>query len=627
MTLRQIIFCLIFATLVHGYSSYAVDMQVLPEFDGYHKDGRWLPLRVMLSGDNGKISGEVLVEEIQDGAAEAKKIYSTPVNIFGDISITKYLYVYPESFRRNMNVILVDNNDREITRSEVRLSAIQPEDILILVMGATSGGLSYLSEQEGEDNLSHNIHVSYVNPYSQTTNISLPHKWKGYDSVDVMVIGDISAGAFSGDQKRALSDWVYSGGRLIVSGGAYSQRLIGTFVEELLPVKIKGTRILSSITSLSREFGWYVNNGNIVVASSELVSGGKVILAEGDGLPVIAEKQFGDGNVIFMAFDYLDPAFRAWGGKKNVWETLIPKTSPDKRMAKAADFPFKAGPSTLPSYKFVGFFLIMYILCFGPLNYLLLKRIDKSHWTWLTMPAIAIIFTGGLLGFTYATKSQVLTINDISVADIYRDINRVKVKSYFSFFPHTASEYSIKFPRTDAVFVNRIQWDNKKTQQDIDCKFLQGDIFSMEIASKETQSLQLFYGESFTDLATEISMDLDKSSDGIIQGKIMGNLPFDLTDCYVFSDGNYSYIGALKADANIQIKIDETRSGDIHALYSNRTGEKRRFINFMLKNPSFHLSGDGIIGWMDESALKELVKMEINEGYKALGMSLIIIHL
>ncbi len=613
--LCRVVCILCFASFAHA----DLDMQIQPGFDSYHKHGRWLPLRVTLASADEDMTGEVTVE-IRDSTTGTRQIYSTPTALFKSTRKVQYLYALLKGFRRNLQVTLTDDYGKEVLKKDTPLTAISPEDLLIVVVARSGGGLEFLADTQGQDASSRKVYVSY------STAKLLPDKWKGYDSVDMIVLGDVSADALSSRQRQALVDWVYGGGRLVVSGGAHSQGLVGTFAEELLPVRINGTRILNSISSLSLQFDEGIGERRIVVASSELTHKGRLIAAEDDGLPIIAERKAGDGKVIFLAFDYLDPAFRSWPGKREVWGNLLPTQTSSRRTVYVLPSSV-AGVVRTSSYKFVWLFLLLYCLCFGPLNYLILKKFNRSKWIWITMPAIAAVFTVGSLGFTYVTKGRTAVINDFSIVDVYQDTGRARINSRFSLFFPAKSDYSIEFPAAEAVFVNRISFQDVRVRQDGDCRLVQKDGFQMEVLGTKTLSPQSFHGESCIDFNGSASINLSEEAEGAIQGEAISKLPFDLTDCYVFSDGRQAYIGDLLRDSHIPIRLERAHSGNISDLYSSRGGEKRKLVRTMKPALLRRAPGEGLIGWMDKSALKTLTGMNMGEGYKALGMALIIIHL
>jgi len=607
--------CLVSCVLCLTFPVHAdVDMSILPGFDGFHKHGRWLPLRITLASVDENVTGDI-VAETQDSATGHRQIYSTPVTLFRSTKKAQNLYVLPESFRRNLRVELVNNSGVTVAQKDAQLVTIPPEDILLLVLTQNSSGLEFLANTPKQDA----VHISY------STAEPLPDKWKGYDSVDVILLGDISARTLSTAQRQAIIDWVYGGGRLIVSGGAHSQDLMGTFVEHILPVRIDGTRVLDSISSISPPF----NGAQVVVASSELIDGSKAMAAESDELPIIAEKELGHGKVLFLAFDYMDPAFSHWTGKIEMWQILLPRpeTRKSPRNRDIARLLSTSRSRRLPPYRIVGVFLLSYVLCFGPLNYVILKKSGKLRLMWISMPVISAVFAIGSLGFVYTTRGGAVVVNDFSVVDVYQDSGRARMSSYFSLLSPDRSDYRIEFPESDGFFVSRLSPTDSKKNQNSDCRLVEKGSFQMEILGTDVISSQLFHGESYADFSGNVSINLSESHEGVIQGEVVSNFPFDLTDCYVFSNGYRSHIGNLARGDHAQVKLDRTYTGSIAGLYSAKVGEKKRFVNSMKPGISRRISGKGLVGWVEKSALEALAGMSMSEEYKALGTMLIIVHL
>ncbi len=601
---KCLVILLLFPTLLPESIRADLDMQVLPGFDGYHKYGRWMHLRIALTSvDEDGIEGEVIAES-QDG----RQIYSVPITLFKAARKVQHLYVFPEGFRRNLSIKLIDDG-KEVLQSYVPLQTISPEDLLIAVVSDNSGGLDV-----GKKTV--RTYVSYM------TAGMLPDRWKGYDPVDVIVLGDVSLNTLSREQRKAIRDWVYGGGRLVVSGGAHSQNLVGTFVEELLPVRINGTRVLNSISSLSRQFGSGIESAQIVVASSELNEGSKAIAVEDDGLPIIAERDAGDGNVIFLAFDYLDPAFRAWDGRIRMWEGILPLPTPEEppRDSEIARL-FASTAVKPPPYRSVGIFLLLYILCLGPISYVIVR--NRAGWMWLLMLSIAAVFILCSLGFNYVTMGHAAVVSDFSVVDFHPDAGRAHVSSYFSLFSPAKSDYTLRFPASEAMFVKRIASPDRRVPQDGDCKLVQKDIFQVEISHRKTLLPLMFYGESYVDLKGSISIDSWEELGDSAQGKVISKLPFDLSDCYMFSNGRYAFIGDLRS-GSLQ---DWNQPGRSPGLYSTGDEDKQRFINAIRQSLADRIRGTGVVGWMDESVLKTLVKMDMGEEYKSQGTALIIVHI
>ena len=51
--------------------------------------------------------------------------------------------------------------------------------------------------------------------------------------------------------------------------------------------------------------------------------------------------------------------------------------------------------------------LFGYILLIGPINYLVLRRLDRRDWAWLTMPVLIVVFAVGAYAFGSALRGVV----------------------------------------------------------------------------------------------------------------------------------------------------------------------------------------------------------------------------
>jgi len=276
------------------------------------------------------------------------------------------------------------------------------------------------------------------------------------------------------------------------------------------------------------------------------------------------------------------------------------------------------------SYKSAGLVLLLYFLCLGPLNYLIYRYTNNIKLIWYIIPILIIIFIMITLGFVfYEVKSESVIVNDLSVVDFYKDLGRAKVTSYFGLFSPTNRDYVLRFPQVDAIFIKSIPLKDTSINQSRVYELMEDDIFQMKISTPKSLSPPLLQGESYINLDGNVSMELAEDSEGNKSGIVVSNMPFDMNDCYIFSNGYYSYIGNLSQNTEVNVKT--SLDGSISSGKMSR--EKQRFFNSMRQRLATRIKGTGIIGWVDESALKELAGMTMNTKYKAIGAMLIIIHI
>jgi energy-coupling factor transporter transmembrane protein EcfT len=595
-----------FLIILHSDSFPAnLDMQIATIFEDYHKQGHWLPLRIVIDNDGENLAGDISVTVHNK---DNKQTYITPISILGDSGGEKYLYIRPDEIGHNINVRLTDRNDKILLEKETNFGVIPEESKLIAIVDQ--------NKSLDVDNAIRQIDPSQKVYIANIIAEKLPDKWKGYDSVDAVILGSFSPDSMSEDQKQALIDWVCAGGILIISGGSDSQNLIGSFIEPILPVKIKGTKAIRSIPSIAKRFSYELPNEQIVMTVSELVGDSKIIITE-DNLPIISERRLGTGKIVFISYDYADPIFKSWNGNGELWGLIIGSTQ--KRITPKYESIFKLLSAnrrlSLPAYK-AGLFLLLYILCMSIIGYMLFEK-RKSN-VWIVSISITVLFIIGAFVFNYVTGERSSIVRDFSIVNVNQNNQRARIRSFFSPFSSGKTELKMMFNNADADFVENPASEDGGTYLGSGFKLVQDDI--PQIIADNTKSLRthLFYGELFTDLKGKV---LIKKNNKHIE--VFNNLPFEITDCYLFWNGSYAKIGTVSPNNQSTFSLNQTFSGNVFDSYSVENEEMSKFIN--LVKPLLPDRTDKVlVGWADGSALGKLAGMDIKGGYKALGKLLLI---
>ena len=56
-----------------------------------------------------------------------------------------------------------------------------------------------------------------------------------------------------------------------------------------------------------------------------------------------------------------------------------------------------------------------YILLIGPINYLVLRRLDRREWAWLTMPVLIVVFAVGAYGIGSLLRGSAVIVNEVAI--------------------------------------------------------------------------------------------------------------------------------------------------------------------------------------------------------------------
>jgi len=640
------LFSIIVMLLYPGLAIASVDMNVIAGFEGYYKYRHWLPLRVTLSSTDSDLeNASINVDTGEDTT------YSSDVTLFRSSRKTQYLYIFLDGLHRNVSVKLTDKDGRDILQKNVPIIGVSPKDKFILVVESqddnialpanisfdspdySADAIDQYDQSQNQENQS--IHVSY------STVDLLPNNWKGYDSVDIIVLGNISIDKFSPSQQKAIISWLCSGGKLVISGGTGSYNLKGTFIEKLLPVNIYGSRVVKS-SSLSRHFGYSINDTEIVIASSQLNDSGKSIM-ESDGMPVIAEREIGDGKCIFLAYNYLDPAFRSWEHNRFLLDKVLTQKDQSSIDYNAASKLFdNTALAGYQSYKHIGIFLIIYLVCLS--CYILLRLLPSLGGTrgWIFLPAVIIIFALVASGINYSKGGKVL--GEYSVVNIYQSLKIVGSNCFFS----VDSRADTTMTSPEYLLANSIDANDLANIKNADIIFKE-EAFQMNLP----KATKVLYAEYYVDLNDHlgffppnrtlfcsagslskksgyyfnVSITDAKITDNHISGNLINNLPYDLSECFIFIKGRYARIGEFKIGEKLGFICDKIYTGNTLDYYSTEDSKRQEFIKIIKDSLLQNIPDKALIGWANESALEILAGISIGQGYKSRGEAFVIAHL
>lgn len=241
-----------------------------------------------------------------------------------------------------------------------------------------------------------------------------PSSWLGYDPVDVTLLYECTSSQMSNEQVKALTDWVACGGRLVVVLGKDDRLLRDERLAPLLPVRMEGVTRVPSRTKPARRSG--LPGGRLHIAGLPLArcrpTGGTVAAREGS-LPIMVIREHGLGQVVVLAVDPFAVASamaqhgleqdRFWSDVLGLSETRFPyhllSQAYGMNEATAQMRELRAPPAA-----FAGWFLLAFVLLAVPGNFLMLRRLRKRQWGWLTGPLMAVLFSGVGYGFGLAWK-------------------------------------------------------------------------------------------------------------------------------------------------------------------------------------------------------------------------------
>lgn len=407
----------------------ALTVRIVAEanFGGNYQTDRWVPLTVALANDGPGITGDV-VAEVAQGVKYTQRI-ELPTRS------QKVLTLYAQVPSRISAVsIRFEAGQESVAAPPVTLRELKSGQQLVgVVVDDAALGTEYTRA----------LVAAYGSSRVEAITVAtdeIPANSFGLGSFSALVIGDATTGRWSAEQRAALASWVARGGQLVAVGGS-NWRKIGEGLGELPPLRPTDSRAVAGLGGLTAGGG---PGGQWVVATGELLAGA-TRLAEQDGAPLVASRGWGSGTVFSLAFDPGTSAFGTWSGTNAFWRRLALDTAPPVGLQE----PYITNPGNaqdiisiltdipgleLPPTWLLAIVLFLFIVAIGPVNYLVLRYLDRRELAWVTIPVLTLVFAGMIYAVGATTKGRAVVLNTVSVVRISPGARSAEVQAFYGIF-------------------------------------------------------------------------------------------------------------------------------------------------------------------------------------------------
>jgi hypothetical protein len=403
---------------------------------GHARLGSWIAIEVHLVNAGPSITGELRLQ----GGSQGGTRYATAVQLDSPSDKTWILHAQPPSFGQQLEVLLVSGG-KTILRQKIAVTIHDPGQLLVGVVAenapAVVGTLSLPRVQ--------NQQPSVVIPL---TVADLPSRIEAWSALDRLVWQDVDASSLSTEQLTALHGWLALGGRLIIIGGTAGIGSLAGFPDDLLPYRPTAT-IDVSAESLRGVLGAVPVGAKDVPAMAGDLARGRVLVASGDRV-VAAQAPYGSGTVTVLGIDPTVGWVAEAAASRSLWPALIPARS-DGTVGMTDDSQIVSAVSNLPSLALPplgGLLLLLfgYVALIGPLNYIVLRRIDRREWAWITMPILIVGFAAGAYAFGSALRGSSVIVNEVGIIRGAADATEGSAQVYLGVFSPARGTYQVSVP-------------------------------------------------------------------------------------------------------------------------------------------------------------------------------------
>ena len=407
---------------------------------GHARMGSWMAIRVDLANDGPAFAGELRLV----GGTQGRTRFSVPVDLPTTSRKAYTLNAQAPAFGSTLEVALVAD-EAIVTKRTVAFALHDAGQLVVGVVAERPGplvaALGRLRDPSGP-----------VPAVVGLAPADLPDRPEAWAVLDRLVWQDVDAGALSPEQAAALRTWLAGGGRLTIVGGTGGPGLLAGFPEGLLPFRPAATLDVDPAT-LRGLLGGAVPRGAEALAAlaGETAAGARALAVSGDRA-IAADRSFGSGAVTLVGFDPTTPWLAESTAADGLWATIVPARGTSRAplvvgddsivVSALASLPALA----LPPIEGLLLLLIAYIALIGPLNYLVLRRLDRREWAWVTMPLLVAGFALAAFGIGAVLRGTDVIVNEVALVRAAPGTDAAQAQVYLGVFSPSRAAYDLTVP-------------------------------------------------------------------------------------------------------------------------------------------------------------------------------------
>lgn len=526
-------------------------------FDNNYKIGYSAPINITLINNGDNIDGEV---EIRVPSTRGKYMsYVKPISLQKGAEKSITINV-PVSINRSKYDLNIYNNGKKVYEDVVSTIASNNATAFIGILSDDFNSLSYINKVPA------NGGVSLLSRTIRLDDKNFPDDIFTLNAFDVLVINDFDTNLLSKGQYDTLKQWVANGGTLLIGTGSKYNKTLSVFKDDFITgsqgsmSEITTSRIYELATNGDSKTGVKVDVLSLTIKSSN-------VLMKEENISMVQSLKKGRGVIGILAFDLGQAPFTNWNNSTAFVEELLRMLDGDKTESNnvyqyAQDNLYWLRNamdqfSEMDSAKTSSFYIILfiYVLVVAPLSYLVLKKIDKREFMWITVPVFAIIFGFVVYISGSGTRLGEITTNMVSFLNIDEEGN-VSSETFAGIYNANKRKVTVTGQNGQKIFPLSSDYYNNPNDPEVN-EVMEAKIFSdlnggIEYRNSsllETRMLKIQEkSKSIGRVETKLFV-----KDGKIVGEIHNGTSLDLIDCIVIIPDGYYKIDRLKSGETIKL--------------------------------------------------------------------------
>jgi hypothetical protein len=318
---------------------------------------------------------------------------------------------------------------------------IEPNADLMLVLGPNADTLTYLTStnHRSADSLAGRI-VSAE---------ELPERWFGYGPVTAVVADADTLSTLDRSRRRALIDWLESGGLLVSYPGLTGALPKPADLLALAPLSARhGKQTMAPLAALARAVGGRARLAPQLAWPAAAAPGSRVIGPR--GRPLAAVAQTGLGAWVALTVDPTQDELEVSPYRRAVFDWVVGWATPGRTRPPSAIAQRVSPESTplgrMPNGWLLALIGLAYVALVGPANFFILGRLDRRDLAWATVPVISGLFTAAMFGAGLTSRDGPLRAYQTEWIVWGRAATSGVAHSTVSLFSPRSARYSVQMP-------------------------------------------------------------------------------------------------------------------------------------------------------------------------------------
>jgi hypothetical protein len=538
-------------TIASAAADNPLQMTVQVGYHGTVKLGEWMPVAIDVTNRGADVDGTLEVQGSNSlgakggGPPGGSAIYQMPFSLAS--GSTKHFRTFvSEDYPGTIDARIVANG---------RVVATQQTSITNTVSGLLVG---VASDQPSALDAVATVHPGGAAPsVIHLAAADLPDSGLVLRAFDVLAIDDFATDTLTAGQKAALVDYVMQGGSLLLgTGGSWHKTLAG-LPSAIVPMQVAGSVVLADARALGDVTG-------VEIATGTLGTGATAWLAEG-GRPLLIEQPTGAGMVAMATFDWAQGSVATSSEATALLRQVVIRSTYGSPNGSALNnISIGKGSITnsvasrggtlsqslgnlpaldLPAWWLIGALVLVYVLLVGPVNYFVLRAVKHKALAWVTVPAIALVASGGAYGASVITKGTSVLANEISIVHVQQGWDRAYSEDYTGILAPTRGDYDVALAAHPGMISPIYYYTGNPTDPNLGAMRVNTSSDGITLPNMTAFTLRGFATEGIT--AAPGIIGQAQIVGGVLKGTIKNASSLSFTDGVVMAGSSYQKIGAL----------------------------------------------------------------------------------